>query len=149
MRDDRTAPADRRPSPALAARLGRWAIRLAGLAALVFVTVLLGRGVQARSYPDRQLRHRVALHEEVTAADLGPTASLDDFLRREQRLFEELDARVERAVPVDRRTAANCYFTDSRASPRRFPADGNRTFDSRRRRYRWRAAGAWPDRRAL
>jgi alpha-beta hydrolase superfamily lysophospholipase len=110
-------------------RLVRWAIRLAGLGALVFVTVLIGRGVQARSYPDLELWHRVALREEVTAADLGPAVTLDDFLRREQRVFDEVEARVERAVPPDRRTAANRYFSDSLASPRRFPANGNRTFE--------------------
>ena len=107
----------------------RWAIRLGGLGALVFVTVLLGRGIQARGLPDLELWHRIVLREEVTAADLGPAVSLDEFRRREQRLFEELDARVERAVPADRQTIANRYFTGSRASPRRFPADGNRTFE--------------------
>ena len=107
----------------------RWAIRLGGLGALVFLTVLIGRGVQSRGYPDLELWHRVVLREEVTAADLGPAVSLDEFRRREQRLFEELEARVERAVPADRQTIANRYFTGSRASPRRFLFDGNRTFE--------------------
>ncbi len=129
MGDDDTTPVERQPRPGLTARLGRWAIRLAGLGALVFVTVVIARGVQARGSPDLELWHRIALREEVTAADLGRAVSLDDFLRREQRLFEELEARVERAVPADRRTVANRYFADSRASPRRFPADGNRTFE--------------------
>ena len=104
-------------------------MRLAGLGALVFATVLIGRGVQSRGYPDLEVWHRVALREEVTAADLGPTVTLDEFRRREQRLFEEVDARVERAIPADRRTVANRYFADSRASPRRFAIDGNRTFE--------------------
>jgi alpha-beta hydrolase superfamily lysophospholipase len=107
----------------------RWVVRLTGLGALVFVTVLIGRGVQARNLPDLELWHHIALREEVTAADLGPDVSLDDYRRREQRLFEELEARVERAVPADRRTVFNRYFPDSRASPRRFPTDGNRTFE--------------------
>ena len=107
----------------------RWVIRLAGLAALVFVTVLLGRGLQSRRYTDLELWHRIELREEVHAVDLGPGVSLEEYLRREQRLFEEIDARVERAVPAARRTAANRYFADSLASPRRFPADGNRTFE--------------------
>ena len=113
----------------VAIRLGRWALRLAGLGVLVFATVLIGRGVQSRNYPDLELWHRIVLREEVTAADLGPAVSLDEYRRREQRLFDELDARVERAVPADRQTVVNRYFTGSRASPRRFPADGNRTFE--------------------
>ena len=110
-------------------RVIRWTIRLAGLSALVFATVLAGRGVQARTYPDLEIWHRLDLREEVHAGDLGPAVSLDEYLRHEQRLFDELNARVERAVPADRRTAANRYFTDSLASPRRFPVDGNRTFE--------------------
>ena len=107
----------------------RWAIRLAGLGALVFATVLIGRGVQSRSYPDLELWHRTVLREEVSASDLGPAVSLDEYRRREQRLFDELESRVERAVPAHQQTIANRYFTGSRASPRRFAADGNRTFE--------------------
>jgi alpha-beta hydrolase superfamily lysophospholipase len=97
--------------------------------AVIFLTVLAGRGVQSRSYPDLEIWHRIALREEVTAAELGATVTLDEYRRREQRLFEELHARVEQAVPPDRQTLANRYFTESRASPRRFAEDGNRTFE--------------------
>ena len=100
-----------------------------GIFFVVFLTILLGRGFQARSLPDLKPWHRADLGD-VKAGELPETATLADYLRREDAVFAALKSKVLSAVPDADRTAANRYLAGGPLDPTRLgPADGNRTFE--------------------
>src|SRR5512135_197860 len=95
----------------------------------VFLTILGGRGIQARHLPDLNVWHRVDLGD-VRAGELPDTATLADYLRREDAVFAALKQKVLAAVPDADRTASNRYLAGGPLDPTRLgPADGNRTFE--------------------
>jgi alpha-beta hydrolase superfamily lysophospholipase len=100
-----------------------------GILLVVFLTILIGRGFQARSLPDLKPWHRADLGD-VRAGELPDTATLADYLRREDAVFAALKAKVLDAVPEADRTAGNRYLTGGPLDPTRLgSADGNRTFE--------------------
>ena len=101
---------------------------LVEILAAVFLTILLGRGFQARALPDLKPWHRADLGD-VRAGELPDTATLADYLQREDAVFRALKERVQDAVPAEDRTAGNRYFAGGPLDPTRLPADGNRTFE--------------------
>ena len=95
----------------------------------VFVTILLGRGFQARRLPDLEPWHRADLGD-VKAGELPETATLADYLRREDAVFAALKTKVLANVPAGGRTGANRYVEGGTLDPTRLgAADGNRTFE--------------------
>jgi alpha-beta hydrolase superfamily lysophospholipase len=97
--------------------------------AAILLTILVGRGFQARSLPDLQPWHRADLGD-VKAGELPDTATLADYLRREDAVFAALKTKVLDAVPEADRTPANRYFAGGPLDPTRLgAADGNRTFE--------------------
>jgi alpha-beta hydrolase superfamily lysophospholipase len=104
-------------------------LNLLGISLLVFLTILVGRGFQARSLPDLEAWHSADLGD-VRAGELAETATLADYLRREDAVFEALKSNVLANVPASQRTASNRYSEGGPLDPtRRGPADGNRTFE--------------------
>lgn len=107
----------------------RLSVNVVGILFAVFLTILLGRGFQARSLPDLKPWHRADLGD-VKAGELPDAATLADYLRREDAVFAALKENVLSAVPEADRTAANRYFAGGPLDPTRLgPADGNRTFE--------------------
>jgi alpha-beta hydrolase superfamily lysophospholipase len=97
--------------------------------AAIFLTILVGRGFQARSLPDLKPWHRADLGD-VKAGELPDTATLADYLRREDAVFAALREKVLAAVPEADRTPANRYLAGGPLDPTRLgSADGNRTFE--------------------
>jgi alpha-beta hydrolase superfamily lysophospholipase len=102
-----------------------------GILFVVFLTILVGRGFQARGLPDLKPWHRADLGD-VKAGELPETATLADYLRREDAVFAALKTRVFPGVPAGDRTNANRYFAGGPLDPTRLgAADGNRTFELR------------------
>ena len=100
-----------------------------GILFVIFVTILLGRGFQARGLPDLKPWHRADLGD-VKAGELSETATLGDYLKREDAVFAALKEKVLAAVPDADRTAGNRYLAGGPLDPTRFgAADGNRTFE--------------------
>jgi len=105
----------------------RWLLVAAGSA--VFGLLLLGLAIYGRylaSGPELQRWHRVAL-ADFTAARAGEFATLDDYIRLEDRLFADLDARVYEP-PSPGRELFNRYRKGSRSDPGRWSVNWNRTF---------------------
>jgi alpha-beta hydrolase superfamily lysophospholipase len=101
---------------------------LLGILFVIFVTILLGRGFQARGLPDLKPWHRADLGD-VRAGELPETATLADYLKREDAVFAALKTKVLANVPAGDRTSANRYFEGGPLDPTRLPVDGNRTFE--------------------
>ena len=110
-------------------RAVRFLANVLAILAAVFLTILLGRGFQARGLPDLKPWHRADLGD-VRAGELPDTATLADYLGREEAVFRALKERVQNAVSAEDRTAGNRYFAGGPLDPTRFPDDGNRTFES-------------------
>lgn len=110
-------------------RAARLALTFIEISLCVFLTVLLGRGFQARGLPDLKPWHRADLGD-VRAGELPETATLADFLKREDAVFAALKEKVLSAVPEADRTAGNRYLAGGPLDPTRLgAADGNRTFE--------------------
>jgi alpha-beta hydrolase superfamily lysophospholipase len=128
-------PFSGRPRPALrfVVWLGRKTIRWSLVLTLITVTILatlaVGKGLASLRLPDLKLWHRVQLTSEFSAGDPASTATLADYLKREDRLFKELDAKVTNRLPVEDRLAMNRFYSGSLVNPVRFdPArNWNRT----------------------
>jgi hypothetical protein len=103
-------PVLERPKSALrfAAWLGRrairWSLVLLMIAATVLVTLAVGEGFASRRLPDLKVWHRVQLRSEFGQGDLTSSPTLADYLKREDRLFNELDARVTERLPAEDRS---------------------------------------------
>jgi alpha-beta hydrolase superfamily lysophospholipase len=113
------------------ARFGaKWLLRLVMLGAVVAVAIVVGAAVSARSrIPDLKPWHRLVPSAEVHASDVGSTFTLDDYLAREQKVFDQVRAEIEdRLAPAERRSA-NRYDREGKASPSRLERDWNRTFE--------------------
>jgi alpha-beta hydrolase superfamily lysophospholipase len=107
-----------------------WLLRLAFLVAIVALTIVVGAAVSARSrIPDLKPWHHLVPSAEVRASDVGPTFTLDDYLAREQQVFEEVRTRIEDQLAPEERLSVNRYDRNGQASPSRLGRDWNRTFE--------------------
>jgi alpha-beta hydrolase superfamily lysophospholipase len=108
----------------------KWFVRLGILVAVLGLAVVVGAAVSARSrIPDLKPWHRLVPSAEVHASDVGPRFTLDDYLAREQQVFEEVRTKIEDPLAPEERVAANRYDRGGRASPLRLARDWNRTFE--------------------
>jgi len=106
----------------------RWLTRIVWAALLIFATVVIGGAVDARRrLPDLQSWHRY-VPADATASDLA-TATLADYLRREDRVFTEVRDRIERTSAGSAVPPANRYDSRSRSFPSRIGSNGNRTYE--------------------
>jgi alpha-beta hydrolase superfamily lysophospholipase len=112
-------------------RLARWLVVAVGSALLGLA--LISGAVYWRFLhhgPAPAVWHEVAL-ADFTAGQAGRVRTLDDYLRLEQHVFDELQQRVYRgAVPGDG-SAFNRYSAGSRSDPGIWPVNWNRTFHFR------------------
>ena len=108
----------------------KWFLRLVMLVGIVALTIVVGAAASARSrIPDLKPWHRLVPSAEVHASDVGPTFTLDDYLAREQKVFEEVRTRIEDRLTPEERLSVNRYDRDGRASPSHLERDWNRTFE--------------------
>jgi alpha-beta hydrolase superfamily lysophospholipase len=107
----------------------RWTRNLAAGALLVFVTVVLVYGLQARRLPDLQPWHTHASALEVRAAEIDAGMTLDTYRSREAALFEDTRRMLETSVPADQQVPGNRYWSGSPNYQWKFPTDWNRTFE--------------------
>jgi alpha-beta hydrolase superfamily lysophospholipase len=107
-----------------------WLLRLALLVAIVALTIVVGAAVSARSrIPDLKPWHHLVPSAEVRASDVEPTFTLDDYLAREQQVFEEVRTEIEDQLAPEDRLSVNRYDRNGQASPSRLARDWNRTFE--------------------
>ena len=74
----------------------RWAIRLL-VGVLGAIALVVGGGAYSavRRLPDLQPWHQLQSTLEPTAADITPSFTFDEYLRREEAVFREARERVE------------------------------------------------------
>jgi alpha-beta hydrolase superfamily lysophospholipase len=107
-----------------------WLLRLAMLVAIVALTIVVGAAINARSrIPDLKPWHRLVPSAEVRASDVGPRFTLDDYLAREEQVFEEVRTQIEDRLAAEERLSVNRYDRNGQASPSRLGRDWNRTFE--------------------
>jgi alpha-beta hydrolase superfamily lysophospholipase len=107
-----------------------WFVRLLLLAAVLVAAVIVGAAVSARSrVPDLKPWHRLVPDAEVHARDVGPDFTLDQYLAREQRVFDQVRSEIEDRLAPEERLSVNRYDRAGRASPTRLTRDWNRTFE--------------------
>ena len=116
------------PAPPAARRMVGHLLTLVEISLAVLLTILLGRGCQARHLPDLKPWHRADLGD-VKAGQLGDSATLADYLAREDAVFRALSERVLAAVPSEDRATAYRYNAGGPLDPTRLPVNGNRTFE--------------------
>jgi hypothetical protein len=104
-------------------------LRLALYAAAATAVVLLVRAFDSRRLPDLDAWHRVRLAAEFQAEDADDVASLEAYLAREARVFEELSERVERDVPDREGGRFNRFSPASASHPDRFDRNWNRSVE--------------------
>ena len=110
--------------------VSKWVLRFVALVALVALTIVVGAAVSARSrVPDLKPWHQLVPSAEVHASDVGPTFTLDDYLAREQKVFDEVRTQIENQLAPEERLSANRYDREGQASPSRLERDWNRTFE--------------------
>jgi alpha-beta hydrolase superfamily lysophospholipase len=120
----------RRARPAILALVRRWVGRTLLIGLTIFVTIVVGGALDARRrHPELAPWHRLVPSAEMTAADLGPRTTFDEYLRRERAVFDQVHREIEQALPAAERTAANRYNPAGVSSPSRLPRDYNRTFE--------------------
>ncbi len=111
-------------------RLIRFSLWTLLVVAALAATVVIGAAVSARHrLPDLQVWHRFSPPSEATAANLSATTTLEDYLAREARVFDEVRTNVEEVLAAGPPGIANRYVPSSRSSPSRLPRDYNRTFE--------------------
>ena len=92
-----------------------------GILFVVFLTILAGRGFQARHLPDLKPWHRVDLGD-VKARELGDAATFADVLKREDAVFRALKERVLDKVAPEDRGSGNRYSAEVRSTRRASPS---------------------------
>ncbi len=107
----------------------RWLRRAAWAALVVFITIVGVRVYQATRPPHLKSWHRFAPPTEFRAADETASTTLEDYLRREERVFGEVKSQIEDRLAPEDRTSGNRYFADSLSSPTGYPRDWNRTYE--------------------
>ncbi len=105
--------------------------RVAAVLALIVATLAIGGAVQAvLLVPDLSEWHRFVPRAEVTASELGESFTLDEYLRREDALFDEVRQHFRARTASDSSGMGwNRYVETSASAPTRAPQDWNRTFE--------------------
>lgn len=75
--------------------------------------------------------HLADLDAEFSTRDLGTVRTLDDYLRREEQVFAQLDREVYARVPPAGERTINRYAAGSIVDPRALRPDWNRTIELR------------------
>jgi alpha-beta hydrolase superfamily lysophospholipase len=108
--------------------LFQWVFGIVDVVLIVVVTIVLVRAFDSRSKPPLEKWHGV-LASEVRASDLGPGVGLSDYVRREDKLFDEMQRTILVPGPVDARNRLNRYAAESVVNPLRFAKNWNRTYE--------------------
>jgi esterase/lipase len=97
---------------------------ISSIAAVIVVYV-----IQLHNRPDLYTWHLAELDEEFTESQSADIKSLADYQQLEQRLFDQLQARVNSQIKEKDRRLLNRYHTGSLADPEIYARNWNRTFE--------------------
>ncbi len=109
--------------------LFRLLMRVVIALAIVTVTIILVRAVDSRKLPELRVWHTVELESEYRARRDGAIDGLAAYLAQEQRVFDELNAKVYSAVPAEEQAAPSRYSHDSPFNSHNHAKNWNRTVE--------------------
>src|SRR5215471_20579836 len=98
------------------------------IALIAVLTIVFVRAFDARSKEPLEPWHGT-LASEVHARDLGPTATLADYVRMEDALFAEMERKAILHEPANVKTHFNRYAAEGVVNPLRFAKNWNRTYE--------------------
>ena len=98
-------------------------------AALVALTILLVWALESRKMPALGIWHTTPLTSEFTSSDATPNSTLQDYLEQEDRLFDELKAKIVDHVAPTAEFDYSRYRADGPQDPAHLPQNWNRTFE--------------------
>jgi len=93
----------------------------------VLITALTVSVLYMNNKPDLESWHTVTLEEEFNAD--SNLESLDEYLELENRLFSEMQQRINDTVPPHKFSRINRFSNGSMADPERWPQNWNRTYE--------------------
>lgn len=100
---------------------------LVAFALTIFITLILAGAIAANKRSDLMPWHTVVLESEFSAADSDTIRTLDDYLRLEQLLFDEMNSKVVAGQQPGTRDSLNRYAAGSRSDPDKNGQNWNRT----------------------
>lgn len=110
-------------------RIIRWLVKAILLAVLISFTLLLAWAFESRTMPPLRVWHTIFLSEEFTARDATPRSTLQDYLDREERLFQELKKKIyDQMAPTKDMTYCR-YYAGGPQDPEGHGRNWNRTFE--------------------
>jgi alpha-beta hydrolase superfamily lysophospholipase len=108
----------------------RASLLLVALASTIFLTLILAGAIAANKRPALMPWHTVVLESEFSAADIDSIRSLDDYLKQEQILFEEMDSKIVFGQQHGNDDTLNRYSAGSRSDPAGNGENWNRSMES-------------------
>lgn len=95
----------------------------------VFLACIVGFVVYLENRADLKIWHTVELDEEFRAG--GATGSFEEYLKLEDRLFDQLESEIIEQIAPEERLGINRYYRGSRSDPDRWTPNWNRSFEFR------------------
>jgi len=106
-----------------------WTMRcLLWLVTIVF-TIILVRAFDARTLPDLSSWHRPVIESEFTADDSDHITTLEDYLKLEDQVFDELNNDIYQHLKPSERLPLSRYTRGSQVDPDNFDQNWNRSFE--------------------
>ena len=106
-----------------------WVLGIFENVVLVALTILLVWAFDSRKMPALEIWHTTPLKNEFTSGDATPKSTLQDYLEQEQRLFDELRAKIYDHVAPTAEYDFSRYRADGPQDPAHVSPNWNRTFE--------------------
>jgi alpha-beta hydrolase superfamily lysophospholipase len=110
-------------------KLLRLLVKTGLLAVLIVFALLLAWAFESRKLPSLEIWHTAYLKSEFTAKDATPQSTLQDYLKREERLFGDLRKEVFTRVEPSDELIYSRYLENGSQDPAWPHQNWNRTFE--------------------
>jgi alpha-beta hydrolase superfamily lysophospholipase len=107
----------------------RLAVRIVVLFIVVWITIIVAYAFQARKKDDLEIWHRAKLVNEFKCADYTEEFTLQEYLAKEDELFNELQTQVYDKIDKADKHRFNRYYLHSLSNPNKFEQNYNRSYE--------------------
>jgi len=109
-------------------RVIRLTVRTAAIVAALLMAAIFGWALNSRGMPKLELWHSERLPSQFERSDIESMSGLEDYLQREDQLFEELGDKVYDQLDSAKQWNFNRYQRGSNTDPTSLPQDFNRSY---------------------
>ena len=109
-------------------RVIRNAVRAVVIVGVLLVVGIFGWALNSRGMPQLELWHSEKLPSQFDRKDIESMSGLEDYLQREDQLFEELEKQVYDQLGSAKQWNFNRYQRGSNTDPTSLPQDFNRSY---------------------